>query len=75
MRALIALLGAVFLLAGLAGLIHPRVMMPAKRSDVWVGKQELKMETRQVVIIPTSMGVLAILAGAGLLYMGIRRPG
>jgi hypothetical protein len=74
MRGPIALLGTVFLLAGIAALIHPRVMMPAKRSEVWVGKQELKMETRQIVMIPAAMGVLALIAGGGLIYMGVRKP-
>jgi hypothetical protein len=72
MRGLVTLMGALFVLAGLAGLIHPRVMMPAKRSDVWVGKQELKMETREIVMIPTSISVLVMIAGAGLIYMGAR---
>jgi hypothetical protein len=75
MRGLVALAGMVLLLAGLAGLIHPHVMMPPKRNDIWVGNQELKVETRQVLTIPTSIGALAVVAGAGLIYLGVRRPG
>ena len=74
MRGLVAPAGMVFLLAGLAGLIHPHIMMPPKRSNIWVGNQELKVETRQVLTVPTSMGVLAMVAGAGLIYLCVRRP-
>jgi hypothetical protein len=66
--------GVVFLLVGLAGLIHPRVKMPSKRQDVWVGNQELKIDMQRIITVPTSVGVLAMIAGAGLIFLGVQEP-
>jgi hypothetical protein len=75
MRGLVALVGVVFLAAGLTLLIHPRIKMPPKRSEVRVGSEKMKIETQQILNIPASTGILAMVAGAGLIYMGVRKPG
>ena len=74
MRGLVAFAGVVFLLAGLAGLIHPSVKMPPKRTEIGVGDQKLKIEVERIVTVPPSMGILAMAAGAGLIFLGVRKP-
>jgi hypothetical protein len=62
--------GGLFLLLGLAGLVHPRVVMPAQRSEIEVGSQTIKMETRRIVTVPRVLAILMIIGGAGLIYLG-----
>jgi hypothetical protein len=62
--------GALFFLLGVAGLVHPRVVMPAQRSDIEVGSQTIKMETRRIVTVPRALAILMIIGGAGLIYLG-----
>jgi hypothetical protein len=66
------LFGAILVLLGLAALIHPRVAMPARRTEVQVLGQQLLVETRRIVTIPPILGGLLILAGAGLIFLGPR---
>jgi hypothetical protein len=64
--------GAVLILLGIAALIHPRVDMPAKRTEVQVLGQKLLVETRRVVTIPSILSGLLIVAGVGLIILGPR---
>jgi hypothetical protein len=65
--------GAVLILLGLASLIHPRVDMPARRTEVQVLGQRLLVETRRIVTIPILVSSLLIATGAGLLMLGLAR--
>jgi hypothetical protein len=68
------IVGIVFVLLGLAALIHPRLEMPAQRSEVQIGSQKIKLETRRIVTIPPAIGGLLALAGAGVIFLGARKP-
>jgi hypothetical protein len=72
MKTTTIVLGAVLILLGLAALIHPRVDMPAKRTEVQVLGQKLLVETRRVVTIPPILSGLLIAAGLGLIIFGPR---
>jgi hypothetical protein len=74
MRGLVALAGVVFLLAGMAGLVHPRLKMPPKHSEIWVRGQKLKIETQQILEVPAILCGLAIVAGSGFVFLGLRKP-
>jgi hypothetical protein len=62
--------GALFLLLGIAGLVHPRVVMPAQRRNIEEGSQIIKMETRRIITVPRALAILMIIGGAGLIYLG-----
>ena len=62
--------GALFFLLGVAGLVHPRVVMPAQRSNIEVGSQTIKMETRRIITVPRLLAILMIIGGGGLIYLG-----
>jgi len=68
------LVGAVFILLGLVSLIHPRVEMPARKTEVQVLGQRLLIETRRIVTIPSILSGLLIVAGVGLMVLGPRKP-
>jgi len=64
------LAGAVLILLGLLALIHPRVEMPARKTEVQVVGQKLLIETRRIVTIPSVLSGLLIVAGMGLMLLG-----
>ena len=72
MKTATMMFGAVLILLGLAALIHPRMEMPAKRTEVQVLGQKLLVETRRIVTIPPLLSGLLIVAGAGLVVLGPR---
>jgi len=67
------LLGAAFLVLGLVSLIHPRVEMPARKTEVEVVGQKLLIETRRIVTIPPILSGLLMVAGIGLMVLGPRK--
>ena len=64
--------GSLVILLGIAALIHPRVDMPAKRTEVQVLGQKLLVETRRIVSVPPILSGLLIVAGVGLMILGPR---
>jgi len=68
-----AIAGTLFVLLGLAGFVHPRILMPGKQDDVRVGDQRMIVETRRVVTIPPILSGFFVLAGGGLLFVSARQ--
>lgn len=73
MKRATTLVGAAFVLLGLLSLIHPRVAMPARKTEVQVVGQKLLIETRRIVTIPSILAGLLIVAGVGLILLGPRK--
>jgi len=73
MKSLLTLVGALFILAGLAALVHPRVRMPARKTEVEVIGQKLEIETQRIIEIPGIVSGLVIVAGAGLILLDMRK--
>ncbi|HXW61712.1 MAG TPA: hypothetical protein VEJ45_03875 [Candidatus Acidoferrales bacterium] len=73
MRRSTTLVGAVFILLGLLALIHPRVEMPARKTEVQVVGQKLLIETRRIVTIPSILSGLLVVAGMSLMIFGPRK--
>ena len=70
---LLALVGLLLIAAGLAALIHPRLKMPARKTEVEVIGQKLEIETQRIVTIPGIVSGLVIVAGAGLILLDTRK--
>ncbi len=62
------ILGVVLVLLGLAALIHPRVTMPAKKSEIQFGSEKFIVETTRIVTIPWYLSIVVALAGAALFF-------
>jgi len=73
MKGLLALIGLLLIAAGLAALIHPRLKMPARKTEVEVIGQKLEIETQRIVTIPGIVSGLVIVAGAGLILLDTRK--
>ena len=67
------LCGAAFIVLGLVALVHPRVEMPAQKTEVQVVGQKLLIETRRIVMIPPILSGLLMVAGIGLMLLGPRK--
>jgi hypothetical protein len=69
----LAITGALFVVIGIAGFVHPRVIMPAKTDVSSRGSEKIIIETRRIVRIPALMSACAVLAGAGLIFLSFEK--
>ncbi|MGC1944515.1 MAG: hypothetical protein WA664_12225 [Candidatus Acidiferrales bacterium] len=70
----LAVIGVLFIALGIGGLVHPNVVMPAKKQEIQIAGNKVIMETRQVVTIPGVLGVVVILAGGAALLLSQINP-
>ena len=68
----IAALGIVLIMLGLAGLFFSRVSWTETKPVVKVGPLEVNSQEDHTIWIPTAAGVIAVLAGVGLVFAGKR---
>ncbi len=61
--------GVVLILLGAGALVRPNVMMPAKRQDLVIQGQRVKIETRRVVAIPRPLSILVVVCGVGFILL------
>ena len=68
----IAILGVLLIVAGVAGLFFSRVSWTETKPVAKVGPLEINSQEDHTVWIPTAAGVVAVLAGVGLVLAGRR---
>ena len=68
----IAMLGVLLIVLGVAGLFLSRVSWTETKPVAKVGPLELNTQENHTVWIPTAAGVIAVLAGVGLVFAGKR---
>lgn len=68
----IAMLGVLLIVLGIAGLFLSRVTWSETKPVVKVGPLEVNAQENHTVWIPTAAGVVAVLAGVGLVFAGKR---
>ena len=66
----IALFGAILIVAGIAGLIIANVTFTEHKTVLNAGPLKITADEQHTVPIPTIAGVVAIIAGLGLVFMG-----
>jgi len=71
MRRGLTLVGVLFILVGSAALVHPRLKMPARKTEVEVIGQKLEIETQRIITIPAVVGGLVFISGAGLILLDL----
>ena len=64
------LLGLVFIVGGILGLIYKGFDYTKKNHQAKIGSLELSVKDKEHVDVPAWVGVVAIVAGAGLLLTG-----
>ena len=65
----LALVGVLLIIAGIAALIHPQIMMPAQTKEVQIGTNKAIITTHRVLEFPTAFSVVLILVGAAQIYL------
>ncbi|MGH9744927.1 MAG: hypothetical protein ACRD59_02300 [Candidatus Acidiferrales bacterium] len=65
----LALVGLLLVALGIAGLVHPNVVMPGHKQELQIAGSKVIMETRRVITIPGVLGVLIIVAGAAAVLL------
>jgi hypothetical protein len=61
--------GLVLVLLGVGALIRPNILMPAKRQDLVIQGQRVRVETRRVVALPRPLSALIIVCGVGFILL------
>jgi hypothetical protein len=69
-----AIVGTLFLLLGLAALIHPRIEMPAHKTEVEINSHKVLLETTRIVTIPWIVGGVFALGGAAVIFLSTKKP-
>lgn len=72
---LFAVVGTLLVVAGAAGLIHPRILLPAQTQETPAGNSKIIVETRRIIRVPVFYGVLVVVAGSALLFLSTKEPG
>jgi len=65
--------GALLVLLGVGGLICPEIKMPAKKDEVQIMGQKVILQTRRIITIPAFLSIVVILAGAAVIFDGVRK--
>jgi hypothetical protein len=68
----ITILGLVLIVLGVAGLFFSHVSWTETKPVAKLGPLEINSQEDHTVWIPTAAGVMAVLAGAGLVFAGRR---
>jgi hypothetical protein len=68
----IAIAGVVLIVLGIAGLFFSRVSWTETKPVVKLGPLEVNSQEDHTVWIPTAAGIMAVLAGVGLVFAGKR---
>ncbi len=68
----IAILGVLLIVLGVAGLFFSRVTWTETKPVVELGPLQVNAQEDHTVWIPTAAGVVAVLAGLGLVFAGRR---
>ncbi len=64
--------GILLVVVGVLGLIFGGIRWTEEEAGVEAGPLEVRVEERRTIPIPPILGGLALVAGAGLLYVGLR---
>jgi hypothetical protein len=68
----IAMLGVVLIVLGIAGLFFSRIGWTETKPVLKVGPLQINSQEDHTVWIPTAAGVISVLAGLGLVFVGKR---
>jgi hypothetical protein len=73
MRALFVVLGTILLIAGVAGLIHPRWASPSHKKEVDIDSHKVIFETTKYTEIPKAWSAVAVFVGGAMIFVGARK--
>ncbi len=65
-----AILGVLLIAIGIAGLAVDNISFTERKTIVDAGPLKVTADEQRTIPIPTIAGIVAVIAGAGLLFMG-----
>lgn len=65
-----AILGVLLIVIGIAGLAIDNISFTERKTIVDAGPIKVTADEQRTIPIPTIAGIVAVIAGAGLLFMG-----
>jgi hypothetical protein len=65
-----AILGVLLIALGIAGLAIDNISFTERKTIVDAGPLKITADEQRTIPIPTLAGIVAVIAGAGLLFMG-----
>jgi len=65
-----AILGVLLIVIGIAGLAIDNISFTERKTIVDAGPLKVTADEQRTIPIPTIAGIVAVIAGAGLLFMG-----
>lgn len=69
---MVGILGILFIVLGLTGLMHPEIKLSGQKTDVQMGTIHATMETHRILAVPWAVSGIFILAGGVLVFMSSR---
>jgi hypothetical protein len=66
-------IGVLLVACGIAGLFHPNLSMPSKKSEIQIGSAKTIVETTRIIEIPKVFSVLLMIAGGSLVFLSTRK--
>jgi hypothetical protein len=66
----LAILGVLLIVIGIAGLAIDNISFTERKTIVDAGPLKVTADEQRTIPIPTIAGIVAVIAGAGLLFMG-----
>lgn len=70
---LFAVAGALFVLLGMAGFLHPEIKMAESQRDMVVGEKTITVETQRVYLISKPVSALLLFGGAMMIFLSTRK--
>lgn len=65
-----AILGVLLIAIGIAGLAIDNISFTERKTIIDAGPLKVTADEQRTIPIPTIAGIVAVIAGAGLLFMG-----
>jgi hypothetical protein len=65
-----AIVGVLLIVIGIAGLAIDNISFTERKTIVDAGPLKVTADEQRTIPIPTIAGIVAVIAGAGLLFMG-----
>ena len=67
----LAILGVLLIVIGIAGFAIDNISFTERKTIVDAGPLKVTADEQRTIPIPTIAGIVAVIAGAGLLFMGL----
>lgn len=68
-----AIFGVLFVLAGVAALIHPQFSYPVEHHSAQVAGAKVLFETRRIIRFPLWFSIPTVTIGAALIIVGLKK--